>query len=665
MAKTYSAQEALDEVFRLLENDSENENDSGDENENGDLEELGQDVHFEKEAVERDIVEEEVDHVEIDIERDTQKQLVSNIIYHKKPLTKSRIVHSIDTAENELNYNPWVEPAEEINLVGRLDGRLLEYTNKMSVTKGKTRRQNVIKPPVGVRGHAKNATTPLSAFELFITPEYLEKLVLYTNLKISGILASLAERNFQFTNKHNFMREISIEEMQAFIGLFLYRGLLCLNNHGTEFLFSDQGPPIFGATMGRERFRFVTCFIRFDIETERAINYGSDRFAAFREFIEDFNQKSLEHMAPGDYLSLDETLYSMRNQIGFRIYIPNKPHKYGILFKSINAARFPYTFCCLPYSGKPDNIENAPYYVQGTENSVKYLVQLMQKFSFVDGRNITFDRLYTSIPLAVWLYSNGMTMIGTMQTNRKGIPDYLKDSKSKEPFHNEIYWLREGNDTGPMSLSSYTVKTKSKGKKNVLMLSTMDIPLGTTKDDNNNKMALYKLYDFSMGGTDTIDYRCARYSCKPKSRRWTMVAWCYTLDMYRCNSQSIFALNTGKDPMSIDSLSFGLKIVDAWVKPFIASRNLRGLQAPIIKKMEYVLDKKLKVHIPSANHPFPRTSDKDGRCHLCIKDCEGEGHKKKKSTLYRVKSCCMSCGQNTCSKHLISDCENCIVELTR
>ena len=171
------------------------------------------------------------------------------------------------------------------------------------------------------------------------------------------------------------------------------------------------------------------------------------------------------------------------------------------------------------------------------------------------------------------------------------------------------------------------------------MLPTMDIPLGTTKDDDKKKMALYKLYDFSMGGTDAIDkkkkkknaidYRCARYSCEPKSRRWTMVAWCYTLDMSRCNAQSIFALNTGKDPLSVDSLSLGLDIVDALVKAFISSRKLHGLQAPTIKKMEYILDKKLKVHTSSANHPYSRTSEKEGRCHMCLKECDGEGHKKK------------------------------------
>ena len=50
-----------------------------------------------------------------------------------------------------------------------------------------------------------------------------------------------------------------------------------------------------------------------------------------------------------------------------------------------------------------------------------------------------------------------------------------------------------------MALCSYNVKTKSKGKKNVLMLTTIRPLLGITKDDKK-KPALYKLYDFTKGG---------------------------------------------------------------------------------------------------------------------------------------------------------------------
>lgn len=58
-----------------------------------------------------------------------------------------------------------------------------------------------------------------------------------------------------------------------------------------------------------------------------------------------------------------------------------------------------------------------------------------------------------------------------------------------------------------MCLLSYTVKTKSKGAKNVLILSTMRPIHGVTKDDAK-KPALYK-----FGETDIVDQMNDFYSC--------------------------------------------------------------------------------------------------------------------------------------------------------
>ena len=71
-------------------------------------------------------------------------------------------------------------------------------------------------------------------------------------------------------------------------------------------------------------------------------------------------------LAPGDYLSLDETLYPMRTQISFKQFNPSKPAKYGFLFKSVNAPRFAYTFISSSYSGKPTEV-GGQYYNQGTD----------------------------------------------------------------------------------------------------------------------------------------------------------------------------------------------------------------------------------------------------------------------------------------------------------
>ena len=107
-----------------------------------------------------------------------------------------------------------------------------------------------------------------------------------------------------------------------------------------------------------------------------------------------------------------------------------------------------------------------------------------------------------------------------MQLNRKGIPDELKETKSRELLSSEIYW--DGNS--PLSISLYVVKT-SKGKKNVIFLSTTPPILDITKDDGKSKLGICKVYDFTKRGTDIIDQRMGFYTCKPKSRKWTITVF--------------------------------------------------------------------------------------------------------------------------------------------
>ena len=74
------------------------------------------------------------------------------------------------------------------------------------------------------------------------------------------------------------------------------------------------------------------------------------------------------------------------------------------------------------------------------------------------------DRLYSSFQIAYWLLQQNITMIGTLQSNRVGIPPEIKKMDHSE-------------------LNSYEVYFPKKGKKNVQLLSTVVPLLGTTKDD--------------------------------------------------------------------------------------------------------------------------------------------------------------------------------------
>jgi len=206
-------------------------------------------------------------------------------------------------------------------------------------------------------------------------------------------------------------------------------------------------------------------------------------------------------LEPDDFLTVDETLYGCSTQIGFRQYNKSKPVRYGLLYKSVNSVRFPFTFRTAVYSGKPSG-QPGPYYVRGSLATVQALISKVQASVDLSGRTISLDRLYTSIELFEWLQSLGITALGTIDSTRKGIPPEVKSVTEREELSYEVYWNKQNRE---MTLHSYVAKTKSKGKRNVLLLSTVSPIFGTTKDDGVKKPALYTLCDFTKGGTDVMD----------------------------------------------------------------------------------------------------------------------------------------------------------------
>ena len=141
-----------------------------------------------------------------------------------------------------------------------------------------------------------------------------------------------------------------------------------------------------------------------------------------------FNKNCSKYVIPFEYLATNGTLYPTRHEIAFRQYNPKEPHKYGLLLKSINDSRFPFTDEAAPYAGKPEN-GDGPYNICATEDYVKYLVNEVEKDTSLKGRNVSTDRLYTSVPLAKWLLDRDITTVKTLNTVRIGIPDELKDTK--------------------------------------------------------------------------------------------------------------------------------------------------------------------------------------------------------------------------------------------
>ena len=139
------------------------------------------------------------------------------------------------------------------------------------------------------------------------------------------------------------MKETTAIEIHAMIGLFICKGLYKLDTFRIARLFWKRyEPPIFSATMSRNSFFSFSHTLRLTVKKPVLNRRKQDRFAAARKLLELFNEQCLKSLRACGYLYTDETLYRTRNQISFKQFNPNKPVKYGLLFKSINAARYPY-----------------------------------------------------------------------------------------------------------------------------------------------------------------------------------------------------------------------------------------------------------------------------------------------------------------------------------
>ena len=182
-------------------------------------------------------------------------------------------------------------------------------------------------------------------------------------------------------------------------------------------------------------------------------------------------------------------------------------YRYGLNIKTLNDSQCAYTFRSDVYCGEPRVITANSYYLPSTLGVTS---RLMEQYGWnkLRGNHLTTDNYYSSVALANVCAEHNLTFCGTIRGNRKGVDQEFLKIQGRE-VNSTVVWYEKFS--GKLTLSSYCVSTKSKGKKCVLLLSNLpDIPhMGVTRDDGKKKSALFKLYDFSMGVTDV----CGNYNC--------------------------------------------------------------------------------------------------------------------------------------------------------
>jgi hypothetical protein len=320
---------------------------------------------------------------------------------------------------------------------------------------------------------------------------------------------------------------INMDEMWAFIGLLLCRGVYRAAGESTNELWSPQhGRAVFSATMSYNRFRTIRRVLRFDNKETRNARLRSDKLAAVRLLLDSFVENSQACYFPSASVTVDEQLYPYRGRCAYRQYIPSKPSKYGLKFWLLSDSENYYCHNIDMYTGKTDDDSD------GAPVAYKVVMKLSQPL-WKSGRNITTDNFFTSLLLARSLKEKGLTLVGTMRKNRKEIPEQLKSHKKRELYSSQfVFNVKDGT-----CLVSY----KAKKNRIVILLSSQHRDTAIAHNIKK-KPDIITYYNSTKGGVDATDERVGTYSVKFSARRWHVVIFCNILDLSAFNGFVLHSL---------------------------------------------------------------------------------------------------------------------------
>jgi len=148
---------------------------------------------------------------------------------------------------------------------------------------------------------------------------------------------------------------------------------------------------------------------------------------------------------PHQFVSLDESLYKFRGRSGLRVYMKDKPGKYGMKAFQVNDPATGFALHVLPYAAKrtvPDDTKFTQT-DSSTYNVVRYLVEVCH---LAEGSILVIDRYYTGLQLA-WdlLTEEKIYMVGTAMNKVRiyGAKDILPE-------------LRKTMERGTMAMNDST-----------------------------------------------------------------------------------------------------------------------------------------------------------------------------------------------------------------
>lgn len=482
----------------------------------------------------------------------------------------------------------------------------------------------------GPKESTKNLSI-LDTFNCIFNDEMRDLIITETNRKARNIFSS--ENDLHPDKPVKTWKLLTTEEFNAYLAVLITSGVHHSNKEHVTELFKDYSHPLYRACIGKNRFKEISRFLRFDDFNTRVERLKTDKAAPISKLFGMLNDNLFKHFDASEFVTIDEQLYSYRGRTRFTQYMPNKPAKYGIKVWWACDALTGYPMFGEIYTGQP---------ISGREvNQGERVVKTLATKFKDTGRNIVTDNFFTTLPLAKSLADWSLTLVGTIKKNKTCIPKEMLADKSREPL-STMFGFHEN-----VTICSYVPKKN----KAVTLISTLH-NTKTISDDEKKKPEIIKHYNRTKGGVDLMDKMAGAFSVQRKTLRWPVSFFFNIIDLAGLAAYIIYKANNPTFGKKTDSRRTFLKnLGNELAMPAILTRSrtptvYRNFKTKIA--IEFIIGAPVRPPIvvqKSTEQQVVR--DATGRLPIvgvCVKCLETKNRRKTRKT-------CTQCTRPICAEH--------------
>ena len=314
--------------------------------------------------------------------------------------------------------------------------------------------------------------------------------------------------------------------------------------------------PFFGQYMSRNRYQSLlwNFHINDDSGNPRVGRPDHDPLCKIRPFVDMLDRNFTFAYKPSKALAFDEACCPFKGRLRFRVYNPMKPNRFHIKLFQVSESCTGYILGFHVYTGK--NPSSCVSYKskpldQGCTKTTKIVLGLLDSIQLLDkGHHIYMDNYYTSPELFYELYYRETYACGTVRSNRKGLPNTVKNAKIETL---QSVFMRNG----PLLCLKWSGEKKKAKKNPVTMLSTIhnaNEMLTKKKDAHGNRLpkpVCIHQYTQNMSGVDISDQYMSFHLALRKSMKWWRKLFFHMMNMTILNAY-ILNKKFGKKKMCKD-----------------------------------------------------------------------------------------------------------------